>query len=311
MRPATRSFYELAVQRAVERVVAGLDGALDLQVLARGAALSQFHFHRLFRGMLGETPLAMHRRLRLERAAWSLLHQAGSVTVTAFAAGYETHEAFTRAFRASYGCAPSEFRRRRAPADRSRAPRLQVELPTRSGVHFQPGLPATPIPHFTRGGVTMKVEIEQLPSLRVATVRHTGPYHQINEAFARLDALAGDGGLIGPEAALLAIYHDDPETTPASELRADAALVISARARLPRGLGELRLPAGRYARARHQGSYRLLGDAWARLMGEWLPSSGHRVGGGAAYERYLNTPADVPEQELVTDLYLPLSPASR
>jgi AraC family transcriptional regulator len=311
MRPGTRTFYEQAAQRAVERVVAGLDGELGLEALARGAALSPFHFHRLFRGLLGETPLAMHRRLRLERSAWCLLSQGGPVTAVAFAAGYETHEAFTRAFRASYGCAPSEFRRRWAPPAHSQGAPARIELPARSGIHYQHGASEVPRPRFTRGGETMKVEIEQRPALRVATVRHVGPYHLIVEAFSRLDGAAREGGLLGPEAALLGIYHDDPETTPAPQLRSDAGLVISRKAKVPAGLGELRLPAGRYARTRHRGSYRRLGDTWAQLMGEWLPGSGRRVGKGMAYEHYLNTPAEVPEAELVIDLYLPLATPSR
>jgi AraC family transcriptional regulator len=64
VKPETRSFYEFAVERAVLQVVASLDEALDLSALARGAALSPFHFHRVFRGMVGETPLEMHRRSR-------------------------------------------------------------------------------------------------------------------------------------------------------------------------------------------------------------------------------------------------------
>jgi len=69
----TRSFYEAAVERTVRRISRMLDEALNLDSLAREAALSPFHFHRIFRGMLGETPLEMHRRLRLERAASQLL----------------------------------------------------------------------------------------------------------------------------------------------------------------------------------------------------------------------------------------------
>src|SRR5688500_14333792 len=110
MKPETRSFYEVAVESAALRVTADLDHALDLQALARKAALSPFHFHRVFRGMLGETPLELHRRLRLERAAFRLAHDDSPVTHIALEAGYETHESFTRAFRAAYGRSPSEFR---------------------------------------------------------------------------------------------------------------------------------------------------------------------------------------------------------
>jgi AraC family transcriptional regulator len=108
----TRSDYQAAVLGAVERVIAALDEALDLEGLARGAALSTFHFHRVFRGVVGETPLELHRRLRLERAVESLCRTSRTVTEIAFDAGYETHEDFTRSFRHQYGVAPSAFRRR-------------------------------------------------------------------------------------------------------------------------------------------------------------------------------------------------------
>src|SRR5688500_7987224 len=103
VKPDTKSFYEQAVQRTAERIMRGLDEALDLEALAREAALSPFHFHRVFRGMVGETPLELHRRLRMERAAWSLIDGDGPITTIAFDAGYETHETFTRAFRTMYG----------------------------------------------------------------------------------------------------------------------------------------------------------------------------------------------------------------
>ena len=72
VKPTTRSFYAEAVQRAIESIVGHLDDALDLDALSRDACLSPFHFHRVFRGMVGETPLEMARRLRLERAVGCL-----------------------------------------------------------------------------------------------------------------------------------------------------------------------------------------------------------------------------------------------
>jgi len=69
MRISTRNFYERAVLRTVQTITRGLDNALDLDALASEAAMSKFRFHRMFRGLIGETPLEMHRRLRIERAA--------------------------------------------------------------------------------------------------------------------------------------------------------------------------------------------------------------------------------------------------
>ena len=153
----------------------------------------------------------------------------------------------------------------------------------------------------------MQIEIQDMPEMRVAAVRHIGPYNTISEAFARLGELAGPAGLIGePPPTMLAIYHDDPEATPQAELRSEAAIVVPEGRPLPPELTELRIPAGRYARATHVGPYTLLGDAWARLMGEWLVQSEHRVGSAMSYEIYRNTPLTAAPSELRTDLYLPI-----
>jgi AraC family transcriptional regulator len=299
MRPVTRTFYEQAVQRAIEYIAGNLDGALDLETLARGACLSSFHFHRVFRGMVGETALELTRRLRLERAALRLVANGCPVTEVAFEAGYETHEAFTRAFRARYSTSPSGFRLRKHP---------RIELAATCGVHFDPrgDVPAF-IPRDS-GGRTMQVEIKDQPELRVGTVRHVGPYNQIPQAFERLGSIAGPAGLFGqPGAIVLAIYHDDPETTPQDALRSDAGVVVPGPAPMPEGLVEQRIPAGRYASALHVGPYEKLGDAWARFMGEWLPASGHRMGTGPSYEIYLNDPMKVPKHELRTEMYIPIA----
>lgn len=310
MKTETRSFYEAAVERTALQIARSLDQVLDLTALARGAALSPFHFHRIFRGMLGETPLEMHRRLRLERAAWQLVNTDLAVTRLAFEAGYETHEAFTRAFRHAYGVSPSTFRRPMTNASGQDCLRpRQAELAARSGVHFHEPQTDNITVHFTWEEYAMNVTIETLPELRVATVHHVGPYQRISEAFARLGELAAKTGLLpaSSETAMLAIYYDDPETTPADKLHSDAGLTVPNGAPLPDGLLEKRLPAGRYARTTHVGPYTKLGDAWSRLMGEWLPKSGHRVGEGSSFEIYRNTPGDTAPSELRTDLYLPVT----
>lgn len=299
MKPDTRSYYVQAAQRIIEHVSAHLDEALDLQALASEAALSPFHFHRVFLGMVGETPVELVRRLRLERAAWQVVNTPRAVTEIAFDSGYETHEAFTRAFRASYGTSPTGFRRRRQP---------RIELAATCGVHFRNGGPVQPFIPRQSGARLMDVQITQRPALRVAAVRHVGPYNQIPLAFERLGELVNDTGLIAHAGvAMLAIYHDDPDAAPVEQLRSDAAIVVPEDAPLPDGLTEQRVPGGTYATTTHIGPYEQLGDAWARFMGEWLPASGRRVGPGVSYEIYRNTPGEVPSEALRTELYIPLA----
>lgn len=299
MRTETRSFYATAVQRCIDLIVDHLDDAIDLERLANEACLSSFHFHRVFLGMVGETPMQFVRRIRLERAAWRLAHTQQYVTRIAFDAGYEAHETFTRAFRSHYDTSPSGFRERRHP---------RIELAAPCGVHFRPDGRSRPFTQKRTEGETMDVTIRDLPQMRLATVHHRGPYNQIPLAFERLGQILGGAAetLARGGAAMVALYHDDPESVPADQLRSDAAVTVPAGFVLPSGLTEQTIPMGTYACAVHVGPYELLGDAWSRLMGEWLPASGRRVGDGPSYERYLNDPRSTPREELQTELCVPL-----
>lgn len=97
----------------------------NLDAMAGGAYSSPYHFSRqLVRGT-GESPVAMRRRVMLERAAWQL-RRGASVTDTAFAAGYDSVEGFSRAFARAYGTSPS-------------GPRPDnTWLPAPNGIHFHP-----------------------------------------------------------------------------------------------------------------------------------------------------------------------------
>ena len=153
----------------------------------------------------------------------------------------------------------------------------------------------------------MDVQIKELRELRVAALAHSGPYNLIGKTFAQLGQVMKGSGLLEHASGMVAIFYDDPETTPASELRSDAGLVISEDAALSSELTERRIPAGRYAVTVHRGSYAGLPDTWARFYGEWLPRSGYVAKDGLSYERYLNTPEQhANPDELRTEIYIPL-----
>ena len=98
-------------ERLAALVVESLDQSADADMLARRAARSRTQFFRVFRALIDETPSAMRRRLRLERAAWQLGRTALPITEVAFDAGYGSLEAFTRAFHRAFRISPSVYRR--------------------------------------------------------------------------------------------------------------------------------------------------------------------------------------------------------
>jgi AraC family transcriptional regulator len=83
---------------------------LDRETLAAVAGFSIPHFHRVFTAHVGESAASYVRRLRMERAARKLRMGAVDITEVALAAGYDSHAAFSKAFKQQFGLRPSEFR---------------------------------------------------------------------------------------------------------------------------------------------------------------------------------------------------------
>jgi AraC family transcriptional regulator len=310
MKPFTRNFYEELVSVTVREVRSSLDAILDLPALARRGSLAPLHFHRIFRGMLGETPLEMHRRLRLERAAFTLARSRIAVQRIAFDAGYESNESFTRSFRQVFALSPTKFRMQARTQTVTWSATTKSMLSVASGIHFD--TPFEINPTIATEECVMNVIVNNYPPKLVLAVEHRGPYNAVSESFVKLDGLVRAADL--PESEdleLVAIFHDDPEITAVADLRAHAGIVVPGKVPAIRGLSRVSLPEGTYAVATHVGPYETLGDSWSRLMGQWLPKSGYRVGAGPSYERYLNTPGNAPADQLRTELYLPVeSPKS-
>src|SRR5580704_8420789 len=180
--------YKARILRVLTHVQGHLDEPLDLEALARVACFSSFHFHRVFAAMTGETIADHVRRLRLERAAMALRSGAKEVIQVALDAGYEAHEAFTRAFKAAYGASPTGFRRMAGPIAILAAP---------SGVHFRQGVPLTT---FNTNHITtkvMKVITRKIKPMRVAYLRHVGPYEGTGQTWIDLMACLSADQQIG------------------------------------------------------------------------------------------------------------------
>ena len=113
----------------IDLVLSSLDEPeADGRALARRAHFSRDHLDRLLAAATGESPVALRRRLLLERAAWQLRTDAAGPSEAAIAAGYGSLPAFSRAFARAYGVPPSAFGESGRP----------VELAAPNGIHFHP-----------------------------------------------------------------------------------------------------------------------------------------------------------------------------
>ena len=162
----------------------------------------------------------------------------------------------------------------------------------------------------------LSVRIEEKRPLRVAFLRHLGPYQEVGAAWDRLLPPLGRQGLIGGDSLFIGICHDDPEVTPPERLRYDACLTVDDRFRpekfrLGGEVGVQTIPGGEYAVATHFGPYRRMGETYAKLLGQWLPRSGRELRSSPCLEVYLNSPEATEPENLLTDVQVPLQPRRR
>jgi AraC family transcriptional regulator len=268
--------YAERVQRAVDFLAAHLDETLDLETLARVAFFSPYHFHRIYRALLGETVHDTVRRLRLQRAAIDLLDRDLSIERTARRAGYASQAAFTRAFSEEYGEPPARYRSAWREASTT----------------------------------TYQVELVTLPRMRAAAIQHRGDYQLTSRAFERLMTIAATTGLLSPQTRTIGIYHDDPVSVPQAELRATVCITV-ADDWVPSGeLGEARIEGGLYARIVHTGPYPELKTAYDWLYQTWLPGSSEEPRNLPCIEEYLNDARQVAAKDLATAVMMPLATES-
>ncbi|MEZ7198367.1 AraC family transcriptional regulator [Pseudodesulfovibrio karagichevae] len=297
MKKNTRNLYFERMNTVLLHIQSHLDKNLSLDELAALTCFSPTHFHRIFKGMLGETVADHIRRIRLERAALRLAGGRQSVTGAAFDAGYETVESFSRAFKKMFGCPPSKYPERHWDAMYDRFPGL---------IHYRPDAARATFSLENRKETTMEVRIENVDAMRVAFIRKTGPYNQCEDAWKRLCAWAGPRGQLGGDAKFLGVGHDDPQVTPPDKIRYDACVTVGADAEGEGEVGIQTVGGGRYAVTTHKGPYGNLEGTYAELMGGWLPQSGERLGDNLCFELYRNDPQSTPPEELLTDIYISL-----
>ena len=102
--------YSEQIRNVTQYIREHINEPLNREVLAEVAGFSVPHFHRVFTANTGESAASYVRRVRLERAGRKLRMGAVDITEVALAAGYDTHAAFSKAFKQQFGFSPSEFR---------------------------------------------------------------------------------------------------------------------------------------------------------------------------------------------------------
>lgn len=275
--------YHQRLEKVIDFIGHHLNEELSLESLSDISRISKFHFHRLFTALTG---LSLHqyiRWLRLKRAAHQLiLNKEQSVINIAMNAGFESHEAFSRAFKRACGMSPIQYRR------------------NSSWGHWE----TVPYSLPKRGKDDMKIEIKNIDAIRLAVVEHRGDPKLMASSIDKLVswAKAQPISLKPKPGEAFAIAYDDPKTTKPSEFRSDLGIKIPENFKLTGKVIEKYLPSGRYVTTMHKGSYQNIADTVYYLYRDWLVKSGEELGDFPCIFCYYNFEHEVAETELLTEI---------
>jgi AraC family transcriptional regulator len=279
-----RDEYARRVDRVIDHIREHLADDLPLAALARVAAFSPFHFHRVFRGVTGETVAGFVQRVRIEKAAAALRdHPDRSVLAVALDHGFGSAAAFARAFRARFGMTATAWRTRGAERWRRRWRKADQQL-------RKTGKASRGRRRQTR---PMSVRLAEMPVLHVAAMRYVGPYgaHGIPALWQRMRAWITAHDLGPGPRVKLGIAHDDPCITAPARCRYDACVVVPRDFVADRLVDVLEVPGGLYAVAGFVGSPHEIESTWDRVFAGWLPGSGYEPDDRPCYEVYRGDPS--------------------
>lgn len=290
-----RSEYTQRIDRVIDYLRENLDRPVKLKDLAKVACFSEFHFHRIFSAVSGETLKSFTNRLRLEKAARLLRYSGQNLTDIALQCGFSSSATFSRAFRAGYGTSPSEFRK----SGTIQNSKIRKELHSQD----EYGLPMT----AAEKRAAFPVHLFDRPAMEVAYIR-------VNNAFDMPKVLAALKTMIDwaksqnifSHGTLFGMTTDDPHVTPKHLYRYEICFASPAPFKCIDGMSKLKMPAMRYAVVKVSGDLHKIATAWDYLYRDWLIHSAFEPEHAPALEIFLDKENALDWSHCDLDLCLPV-----
>ena len=283
MKNITYNDYIQRINKVVAYINNHLDETLDLKTLTNEAALSDFHFHRIFKALKGEAIGGYITRLRLEATARLLRYTALTIEEIAFNIGYETPASLSKAFKKQYGISPTEYRTNKDTYIMKKEiinPDLALKAP----------------------------KIVTLEPKNLIYVALTGAYGSLDygKAYEQLWAVIKAQKLFTKGIESICISYDDPKITEGSLQRSDVCLAIHKPATPQEEVSCKTLAGGKYAVFFYQGSYENLSQVYDTAV-RWVIDHQYTLREEPFFEKYLNDARRTPKEKLKTEIYIPIN----
>jgi AraC family transcriptional regulator len=298
-KPAQENVYTQRINAVIGYVRENLNDDLSLDMLARVAGFSPFHFHRLFRSITGETINEIVMRLRLERAV-TLLRSTPKLSITeaAFDCGFKSAPVFSRAFKRQYELNAREWDRQ-SPLKNSKNGQVledfsRYTLENLSDFAEHDGF---------------EVHIRSLPAQRLAYIRVYDSYSKfsrVQEAYQHLITWYCQRGGKLEDTTLYGMSQDNPDVTPLRLCRFDWCLAVPANWQAEGDVSVETFPACQVATIRCLGDIQKADRIVHYLFRYWLPRSRYQPANLPGMEIYRRQPAELGWETYDIDCAVPI-----
>lgn len=254
--------------KSIEYIEANLFEKISPDEIAQIACFSTFHYCRLFKALVGDSVMGYVRKRRLSIAAQRLACEREDIMSLALACQFESHEAFTRAFKKMFHVTPKEFKSLHNP----------------DWINFRNPVDQKTLEHL-QSGVLMEPRFVQREGFRVVGINGTytrssaqdisslwGQFNQLIPTISNRIDLNSDYGICHP-------------LNP-NEFDYIAAVRVEHLNKIPQGMVGYDLPSQHYAVFTHKGHMRDFARTISYIWATWLPNSGLEITGNADFEHY-------------------------
>jgi AraC family transcriptional regulator len=289
------SEYAQRIDRVIDYLRGNLHRPVKLRELANVAGFSEFHFHRIFGAVSGETLNTFTNRLRLEKAARLLRYSDQSLTDIALDCGFSSSATFSRAFRSGYDTSPSQFRK----SGEIKKSKICKEL-------FEDQDYDLPMSAEEKRAA-FPVRLIDVPERQVAYIRVTNAFEmdRVLAALKRMIEWAKCQDIFS-QGILFGMTVDDPHVTPKHLYRYEVCLASSLPFKCMEGMSKLKMPAMRYAVTKVSGDMRKVATAWDYIYRNWLINSAYEPEHAPALEVFLEKENAMDWSHFELELCLPV-----
>jgi AraC-like DNA-binding protein/predicted transcriptional regulator YdeE len=247
------------LNRTIEYIEANLDKDIHLELLASKFALSKYHFHRIFKALIGEPPSRYIEKRRLSGAAADLIETNNRIVDIAFNYGFNSHESFIRSFKKNYAITPSQFRKTKPIVrfyDKCQIGSIELKL--------------------QKGKVKLKPDILSKSSFIIAGLIYSGS--DTNEIFKLWQAfwiMVQIGKIALKNSKCIGVCLHDIDMRNNESFVYYAGVEIDQSFLIPKEMKTVNIPESTYAVFKHKGAISEIEQTYDRIYGSWVPLTGN------------------------------------